>query len=157
MRLETFVDEEFSLPPLDKIKRVKVHASFAREFSPTGFPFSLAPPFLFFFFLFYRFTSRHRRPGQIRIHCRISWNVCPKRGNCLLPRATNLSPPPLRFPRREVTDKDRELEILKVSYDFGWFLLLLLHSEISISRGSALRGESKWSWKTVARLPPPNA
>ena len=133
--------------PLDKIKRVRIHASFTREFLwlPTLLcRFSLF--FFFFFFLLFRFTSRHQRSGQIRIHCRISpGTFAPKRGNCLPPRPpTSLN----REKTNEETDRNQEPELLRISYNFSWFLLLPPSLGISISSGSTFR---KNSWKRISK------
>ena len=100
----------------------RLHANFSRlPPSPAAFPsFSF---FLFtFFLLLFRFTSRRQRSGQIRIHCRISpGTFAPKRGNCLLPRPpTSLN----RGKTNEETDRNQEPGLLRISYNFSWFLLL---------------------------------
>lgn len=72
-RLETFVDEPRAFVLLwIKLSELAIHASFTREFSPATRPFSPSLLSLALSFLFFRFTSRHQRPGQIRIHCGIS-------------------------------------------------------------------------------------
>lgn len=99
-RLETFVDEPRAFALLwIKLSELAIHASFTREFSPATRPFS---PLAFLTlslslslsFLFFRFTSRHQRPGQIRIHCRISLErLLEERGNLLLPPSSNFFSP----------------------------------------------------------------
>lgn len=153
-RLETFVDEPRAFALLwIKLSELAIHASFTREFSPATRPF---PPLAFLTlslslslsFLFFRFTSRHQRPGQIRIHCRISLErLLEERGNLLLPPSSNFFSPRVNERGYRYESRDR---LLRISCDFSWFLLSVppsprnFHSRLlgsSFKRGEIRRNE----------------